>query len=62
MSTQRFYHDSLYQFDQAQPSFWEATAGTKLPDWGPLTGDQHCEVAVIGGGFTGMSTALHRSR
>jgi glycine/D-amino acid oxidase-like deaminating enzyme len=25
----------------------------------PLSGDGHCEVAVVGGGFTGLSTALH---
>jgi glycine/D-amino acid oxidase-like deaminating enzyme len=25
----------------------------------PLRGDAHCEVAVVGGGFTGLSTALH---
>ncbi len=62
MPTQRFFHDSLYQFNQAQPSYWEATAGARLPDWPALTGDQHCEVAVIGGGFTGMSTALHLAR
>jgi glycine/D-amino acid oxidase-like deaminating enzyme len=62
MSTKHLYHDSLYQFDQAQPSFWEATAGAKLPSWPALSGDHHCEVAVIGGGFTGMSTALHLAR
>ncbi len=62
MPTQRFFHDSLYQFDQAQPSFWEATAGAALPAWSALAGDQHCEIAVIGGGFTGMSAALHLAR
>ncbi len=62
MPTKRFYHESMYQFDQAQPSYWEATAGAPLPDWPALTGDQSCEVAVIGGGFTGMSTALHLAR
>ena len=62
MPTKRFYHQSLYQFDQAQPSFWEASAGAPLPDWSALTGDQTCEVAVIGGGFTGMSAALHLAR
>jgi len=62
MHAKRFYDQSLYQFDQAQPSYWEATAGTPLPDWPALSGDQTCDVAVIGGGFTGMSTALHLSR
>jgi glycine/D-amino acid oxidase-like deaminating enzyme len=62
MSTNRLFHDNLYQFDQAQPSFWEATAGPELPYWPALSGDQHNEVAVIGGGYTGMSTALHLAR
>ena len=62
MSVKHLFDDSLYQFDQAQPSFWEATAGPDLPHWPVLNGDQHCQVAVIGGGYTGMSTALHLAR
>jgi len=30
-----------------------------LPSWSPLAGEAETEVAVIGGGFTGLSAALH---
>ncbi|MDH5262648.1 MAG: FAD-binding oxidoreductase, partial [Gammaproteobacteria bacterium] len=28
----------------------------------PLEGDQSCDVAIIGGGYTGLSAALHLAR
>lgn len=37
--------------------FWADTVGG--PDWPVLDGDAATEVAVIGGGFTGVSAALH---
>ena len=39
-------------------SLWAATtpSGPELPE---LTGTQQADVIVIGGGFTGLSTALH---
>jgi len=39
-------------------SLWTATAGP-LPDCPPLTGEAEADVAVVGGGFTGLSAALH---
>jgi glycine/D-amino acid oxidase-like deaminating enzyme len=56
------FHSSLYQFDQVQPSYWEATAGDARIDGAPLAGTQSCEVAIIGGGYTGLSAALHLAR
>ena len=56
------FHSSLYQFDQAQPSYWEATAGDQSAQAEPLSGPQTCDVAIIGGGYTGMSAALHLAR
>ncbi len=56
------FHPSLYQFDQAQPSYWEATAGSSNLKSEPLSGAQSCEVAIIGGGYTGLSAALHLVR
>ena len=56
------FHPSLYQFDQAQPSYWEATAGQVAPIATALSGNQSCEVAIIGGGYTGLSAALHLAR
>ena len=39
-------------------SLWTATAN-RTPDYPPLAGAQKADVAVIGGGFTGLSAALH---
>ncbi|MCX5513244.1 FAD-dependent oxidoreductase [Kaistia algarum] len=40
------------------PSWYEATADGKLA-FPPLDGDTKAHVAIIGGGFTGLSAALH---
>lgn len=40
------------------PSLWAATA-EPAPSCPPLRGDSRAEVAVVGGGFAGLSTALH---
>lgn len=40
------------------PSLWFATAAP-APQTEALSQDHHCDVAVIGGGFAGLSTALH---
>ena len=40
------------------PSFYAQTTA-KLPPFAPATGDISCDVCVIGGGFTGLSTAYH---
>jgi gamma-glutamylputrescine oxidase len=39
-------------------SFWAATARPSS-DRPPLEGDRSCDVCVIGGGYTGLSAALH---
>jgi glycine/D-amino acid oxidase-like deaminating enzyme len=49
--------DSLH-FDTPVDSYWEASAdalGLQLP---PLRSDTTCDVAIIGGGFTGLSAAI----
>jgi gamma-glutamylputrescine oxidase len=44
---------------QSHPrSFWAATA-TASSEHPPFEGDRSCDVCVIGGGYTGLSTALH---
>lgn len=40
------------------PSLWAATA-IPAPILAPLSGDQKADVAIIGAGFLGLSTALH---
>ncbi len=43
-------------------SYWAATAGADPEDDGPLAGDRETRVAIIGGGYTGLSCALHLAR
>ena len=58
----RLYHKNMYRFGEPEPSFWEATPGDTALAAEPLMRDEQCEVAVIGGGYTGLSTAYHLSR
>lgn len=39
-------------------SLWTATANAR-PDCQPLIGPSHAQVAIVGGGLTGLSAALH---
>lgn len=43
-------------------SYWAATAGPEVADAPPIAGDLDVEVAIIGGGYTGLSTAFHLGR
>lgn len=58
----RLFDDNLYRFESAQPSYWEATAGPVAFDAAPLAADASCDVAIIGGGYTGLSAAYHLAR
>ncbi len=58
--TGRVFDSSLYRFDRPEPSYWEATA--ERPTVPRLEGDETAEVAIVGGGFTGLSCALHLAR
>ncbi len=62
MSEKRLYDDDMYRFDRPQPSYWEATAGHTEVVAKPLSSDESCEVAIIGGGYTGLSTAYHLAK
>ncbi|HEY0212006.1 MAG TPA: FAD-binding oxidoreductase [Paenirhodobacter sp.] len=39
-------------------SLWRDTTADR-PEFGPLTGDLSCDVAIIGGGYTGLTTARY---
>ena len=56
------YHADMYRFRRPEPSCWEDTATDCRLEAPPLDGEQRCDVAVIGGGYTGVSTALHLAR
>ena len=43
-------------------SYWMAKAGPPPDDDGPLPGDREAEVAIIGGGYTGLSCAHFLAR
>lgn len=51
----------LYANDQAgvYPASYYAATATPLTSFAPLTGEQRCDVCVIGAGYSGMSAALH---
>lgn len=44
------------------PSYWIGTAGEPPSDDGPVTGDMDVDVAIIGSGYTGLSTAIHLAK
>jgi glycine/D-amino acid oxidase-like deaminating enzyme len=62
VSAKGLYHEDMYRFAQLEPSWWEASAGSLRPETPPLAGDQSCDVAIIGGGYTGVSAAYHLSK
>lgn len=41
------------------PTYWIGTAGEPPADDGPITHDVDVDVAIIGSGFTGLTTAIH---
>ena len=50
---------SLSQYEET--SFWAHSYGEYVPN-APLAGDRNVDVAIIGGGFTGLSAALEFKR
>jgi taurine dehydrogenase large subunit len=43
-------------------SYWTATAGPEPADDGPVDGDREVDIAIIGGGYTGLSCAYYLAR
>jgi glycine/D-amino acid oxidase-like deaminating enzyme len=62
-----WYHESMYDAGAPVGSFWEDDApplvdGVDLGPLPPMQGDISCDVAIVGGGYTGLSAALHLAR
>lgn len=57
---ERLYEPDAYDTSRLPPSFW-AESAQPLPDCDtlPPEADIKAEVAIVGGGYTGLSTALH---
>jgi glycine/D-amino acid oxidase-like deaminating enzyme len=56
------YDDAMYRFDVPERSYWEASAGESDLAADPLLGNETCDVAVIGGGYTGLAAAYHLTK
>ena len=58
-----WYHAGMYDAGRPAGSLWEDTAPPLVDgiDLGPNTSDT-CDIAIIGGGYTGLSCALHLAR
>ena len=54
----RIYHADAYDTKSSVGSYWEAMTPSPV-HYPVLEGDTVCDVAVIGAGFTGLSSALH---
>ena len=55
--TSRIYNQSMYKFGTPESSLWEASQGARIPHSIKLIGDHSADVAIIGGGYTGLSAA-----
>ncbi|MHA6264175.1 NAD(P)/FAD-dependent oxidoreductase [Arenibacterium sp. CAU 1754] len=53
----RIFSDHAYGPGPRQGCWWDETISA--PDWPVLDGDMTVDVAIVGGGFTGVSAALH---
>lgn len=53
----RLFPDYTYGPGPRQNCWWDETIAA--PDWPILDGDLSVDVAILGGGFTGLSAALH---
>ena len=55
----QLYDKAIYDFNTPIKSYWEDVSHFDQIRFPKLVGDHSCDVCVIGGGFTGISTAYH---
>lgn len=51
-------HSNPGEGTEYAPTYWIGTAGEPPEDDGPITHDIEVDVAIIGSGFTGLTTAI----
>jgi len=56
------YDAAIYDRTLSAGSYWETTVDLAEVNYSALMQDETCEVAIIGGGITGLSAALHLTR
>jgi glycine/D-amino acid oxidase-like deaminating enzyme len=56
------YHPSALDPAVPVPSWWRDSVTEAPPEYAPLQGDIETEVAIIGGGYTGLSAAYHLAK
>jgi glycine/D-amino acid oxidase-like deaminating enzyme len=56
------YDAAVYDRTLTAGSYWETTVDLAEINYPALTQDKTCDVAIIGGGITGLSAALHLAR
>lgn len=59
---QRIYKPSAYDGTDIANSYWATTVPAEARTYPDVSADTTTEVAIIGGGFTGLSCALHLAR
>ena len=55
----QLYDKDIYDVNKPVKSYWEKVSQIEQDKYPKLTTDESCDVCVIGGGFTGISTAYH---
>jgi glycine/D-amino acid oxidase-like deaminating enzyme len=56
------YHPSALDPQSPVPSWWRASVAEAPAPYAPLQGDVETDVAIIGGGYTGLSAAYHLAK
>src|SRR3954468_567620 len=56
------HHPTALDPNTPVPSWWRDSLATQPAEYAPLQGDSEAEVAIIGGGYTGLSAAYHLAK
>jgi len=59
---QHLYHSSALDVAAPVPSWWRDSVTAPPPEYPSLEGDIEADVAIIGGGYTGLSAAYHLAK